>query len=393
MKKVAKYKGIYYYESAVRKWKKKPDRCFYFTYKLFGEKKREKVGWQSEGYTAETADQLRSEKIRSIRHGDLLLEERKQTFGNAWVHYEDWLSTGKAWPEDDILRYRKYLEKRFSDLTFEQISPLHLERLKSDLIKQGLAPATIKHVLVLFRQIWNKAVKWGITKLENPIRAVSLPRVQNRRERFLTEGEAQALLSELDLVSHQLFEMALLSLQTGMRAGEIFALTWSDVDVDTQTISVPLVRGGIKRSGRRVYMNRTVSRLFVEKQMGGPEDLIFPTQAGEQRSKVNRSFRSTVKRLGLNSGISDRRNLVTFHTLRHTFASWLAMKGIPLITIKELMGHSTLAMTERYSHLIPDLKRDAVSLIEFQATPWSSLVAGSSTDRDRSEHSGPSDQS
>ena len=67
-----------------------------------------------------------------------------------------------------------------------------------------------------------------------------------------------------------------------------------------------------------------------------------------------------VKALSLNDGITDPRDRVVFHTLRHTFASWLAIQGTPIYTIKELMGHKTLAMTERYSHLIPDAKRQAV---------------------------------
>jgi len=65
-----------------------------------------------------------------------------------------------------------------------------------------------------------------------------------------------------------------------------------------------------------------------------------------------------------NNGVTDPRQKVTFHTLRHTFASWLAMQGTPILTIKELLGHQSLAMTERYSHLSPDQKKDAVNGIE-----------------------------
>ena len=71
-----------------------------------------------------------------------------------------------------------------------------------------------------------------------------------------------------------------------------------------------------------------------------------------------------INKLDFNDGITDSRDKVVFHTLRHTFASWLAIQGTPIYTIKELMGHKTLAMTERYSHLIPDAKREYESFTE-----------------------------
>jgi len=80
--------------------------------------------------------------------------------------------------------------------------------------------------------------------------------------------------------------------------------------------------------------------------------------------KVPNSFFSVINRLGWNEGIEDRRQRATFHTLRHTYASWLAIQGTSILTIKELLGHKTLAMTERYSHLIPDVKQDAVKKME-----------------------------
>jgi integrase len=65
--------------------------------------------------------------------------------------------------------------------------------------------------------------------------------------------------------------------------------------------------------------------------------------------------------LGFNEGITDTRKKVNFHTLRHIFASRLAIQGTPILAIKELLGQSILAMTERYSHLIPDMKREAMA--------------------------------
>ena len=88
----------------------------------------------------------------------------------------------------------------------------------------------------------------------------------------------------------------------------------------------------------------------------------------ERKEKGQRSVEEggnrVVAALGFNNGVTDPRQKVVFHTLRHTFASWLVEQSVDLYSVKELMGHSTLAMTERYSHLSPDKLRRAVKTLE-----------------------------
>lgn len=81
------------------------------------------------------------------------------------------------------------------------------------------------------------------------------------------------------------------------------------------------------------------------------------------RTQISASFKRIVEEIGLNEGISDPRQKVVFHTLRHTFASWLVQKGTPLYTVAELMGHKSLTMTSRYAHLAPENMRNAVNKI------------------------------
>ena len=102
----------------------------------------------------------------------------------------------------------------------------------------------------------------------------------------------------------------------------------------------------------------------MEADGGVPGGWVFTSRDGEQLKEVSDTFERAVKRLGLNNGIEDRRQKVCFHTCRHTFASWLALEGTPILTIKELLRHSSLAMTERYAHLIPDHKKQAINVIE-----------------------------
>jgi integrase len=108
-------------------------------------------------------------------------------------------------------------------------------------------------------------------------------------------------------------------------------------------------------------------------------EFVFPADGGKLRAWVPDTFARVVDELGFNNTgeftedvdgnpipvkIQDRRQHVVFHSLRHTFASWLVMKGVPLYTVAQLMGHSTIVMTQRYSHLAPDSMRHAAMKLQ-----------------------------
>ena len=370
MIKVSKHTGVYYNESATKKHQGKPDRCFYVTYKDPSKKLVwHKVGWISEGYTPQMAAVVRGEKLREIRHGDYLPSRHKNrlTMKEAWKAYDKWLGTGKKHPEDDRSRYKAHIEPKFGDKPLSAITTHDLEALKASLLekeietpsgkKRKLSPATVKHVLVLIRQIYYKMIAWGLWKGENPIKGVKLPRLSNSRDRFLTYQEAGILLDKLKKVSQQLWEISLVGLHTGMRASEIFAFRWGDADFANMMINIPDSKSG---RPRHVPMTDEVKNMLAEKEQTNAGDFVFQARGGGIITDISKAFFRAVEDLGFNEGIDDRRHRVTFHTLRHTYASWLAIQGTPIIQIKELLGHQTLVMTERYAHLIPDQKKTAV---------------------------------
>jgi integrase len=146
-----------------------------------------------------------------------------------------------------------------------------------------------------------------------------------------------------------------------MRAGEIFNLTWDCIDFEKGQI---LIKDPKNKSNRYAFMTIKVREMLKRYYNGQLSGFIFLDRKGNKIKKVSRVFARVVEETGLNQGIEDKRQRVVFHTLRHTYASWLVEQGVDLYTVKELMGHKTLAMTERYSHLGENTLRQAVSRLD-----------------------------
>ncbi|MDD1775976.1 MAG: site-specific integrase, partial [Candidatus Methanomethylicus sp.] len=324
------------------------------------------VGWKSEGFSLEGAQAVRAERMKAIRQGQnvkiLSGPKKAPLFKELAEAYIQWARENKAGgARDDISRYHKHLAPRFNHLRIDEISALALEKMKGELRRQGLSLGSIEHCLKLFRQIINKAKLWGLYEGENPIKGVKIPNAQNGRIRFLSYDEARKLLEELEKVSLQVHDMALISLHTGMRAGEIFNMKVYDIDLKNCIIDIPDSKN---KQSRKAFMTEGVKAILRGRANGKPMDYVFKSSKGGRVMEVSDSFARVVERLGFNEGIQDRRYKITFHSLRHTFASWLALQGEALLTIKELLGHKSLEMTLRYAHLMPDQKRDAVARME-----------------------------
>lgn len=360
--RVPKYPGVYYREHPTRRRRGKLDRCFDISFKAEGRKVWEKIGWQSEGYTAAAAASVRGERIRATRHGQELPKRRKRvpTFKEAWEKYYAWAVADKTSAATDEFRYRG-IRAELEDKPLNEVTPFLLEKIKARMFKDGLSNQSVRSTLSLIRAVINKARLWGHYQGENPVSKVKLPSVNTAaRVRFLSQEEAHDLLEEVNKYSRQLYEVCMVSLQTGMRASEVFALRWGDLDMENEILHVH-GKGGVPRVA---YMTPDLKTIFQEKTFGDPEALVFPSQRGGKSKAVSGTYERAVEKLGFNQGVTDRRQRVVFHTLRHTFASWLAIKGVPILTIKELMGHKRIEMTMRYAHLSPDSKREAVKSLQ-----------------------------
>jgi integrase len=211
--------------------------------------------------------------------------------------------------------------------------------------KKGLAARTIHYCLAVTRQVFNYGKKHDYFFGDNPVCKVKMPTTDNRRMRFLTLEEAQMLLDEIQIHSALTYRITLISLDCGMRFGEIAGLTWQDLNFQDDTI---LIRNPKNGQTRFAFMTETVKAMFLEMVPGKAGDLVFQSTGKKERLKeISDTFKRAVKKIGLNDSIVDSRLKVVFHTCRHSFASWLVAEGTDLFTVRELLGHKSIAMTER----------------------------------------------
>ncbi len=154
--------------------------------------------------------------------------------------------------------------------------------------------------------------------------------------------------SLLDCCVEHLKPIVTVALHTGMRLSEILKLKWTQVDLKHGFILLDITKNGERRE---IPIDNTLTIMFNNMLKGFESKFVFAGKDGDPYKSVKRSFSTALKK----SGIHDFR----FHDLRHTFASHLVMAGVDLTSVKELLGHKSLAMTTRYAHLSPSHKRKA----------------------------------
>jgi integrase len=159
-----------------------------------------------------------------------------------------------------------------------------------------------------------------------------------------------------------------MSLYGGLRLSEVLGLIWSNVDTANKIIYVQDTKNG---TSRPIFITDPIQTVLNELQASSPAELLFPNKTGNPAQWLSKTFRSVVDELKLNEGISDPRERLCFHSLRHSYASWAVMAGVPLYVVGKALGHRTLTMTSRYSHLAPDSHRAA-----FEAVAQSSKMNG-----------------
>jgi integrase len=248
--------------------------------------------------------------------------------------YEQYSKKNKKSFRTDQGRLRK-LKPYFKYKKLNGITAYDIEKLKQDFLEK-VSPATVNRYLALLKHMFNLAIKWKKAKY-NPVKDVAFLKENNRRLRYLQEEDIPILIKNCN---PQLRPLVLTAVYTGIRQRKLFELRWVDIDFRNDLITIENSKSG---ETRQVPMSSKVRQTLLELQSKNDSDHVFLNRYGRPFKDIRTAFHTALKR----SSIEDFR----FHDLRHTFAAHLAMAGVPLLTIKELMGHKTIEMTMRYAHL------------------------------------------
>jgi integrase len=290
-------------------------------------------------------------------------------------YFREWLASKK--PElapDTYIRYASIVNSHLALLGSIKLSELrraHIETLKNRL-RQKLAPSTVRHIMAVLSAALNQAVAWELIDT-NPTTYVSRPKDRKPKMRALSETEATRLVEVARDTRRE--AMYLVALKLGLRAGEIRALRWSDIDMHRETMTIEfsvstqngLVWGPTKTGESRTirlspgligtlseHKRRQRIEKMAAKRWENPR-LVFPNQRGGvyRHQGMHVAFKCDLEAAGLPKEIR-------FHDLRHTAGTLMLRAGTPVHVVAKILGHSDPAMTlRRYSHALPDMQETA----------------------------------
>jgi integrase len=246
----------------------------------------------------------------------------------------------------------QHLYPAFTGQHLADLTPVWVRQYIRQRQREGAAASSInKETGLLSRAINYANQEWGYA-LVNPVPGLK-QREPEGRVRWLTKSQAAALMAAAGQCGPRaghLPDVITLALNTGMRKGELLGLEWARVDFVNGLIYLEAMH--TKANRRRAIPINGPARLALQtRQAVGAGPLVF---GGIQ--DVKRSFGHACQLAGITN--------FRFHDLRHTFASWLVQAGVPLPEVRDLLGHASIEMTERYAHLAPDRLRGAVAMLE-----------------------------
>jgi len=287
---------------------------------------------------------------------------QEQTFAQfAWKWFAEYSVANNKPSEQCSKKYilNASLIPFFGKMRIDRITTNDIEKYKTQAFKKGLAKKTINNHLTVFRTCVYTAYEW--LKLEGTPPKVTRLKCPPPKTDYLSPDECTLLLSCANGI---LREMMLVALRTGMRQGELRGLQWTSVDWQNRSLTVRhslcnyTKQLGSPKGNRERYIPimdaEVYATLLKRKRASG---YVFLNKEGRPfgSEHLGRQLADVCEKAGLRK--------IGWHTLRHTFASHLAMRGAPLSAVQMLLGHTTIATTMRYAHLSQSTLRTAIGLL------------------------------
>lgn len=332
----------------------------------FGKRRREKAGSKS------VAIKLYGKRKQQVLEGKKLPELFRKPSVNVGQLLDDALGHSKRNKKSyktDVPRIAR-LKEWFGSHPAEELAPKEIEKRLADVADdEEWAASTFNH----YRSLMSLSYRLGIQNRKvssNPARSVMHRREDNNRVRFLTEEEEKKLRKVIEAKWASHMPELDLAINTGIRKGSQYGLTWDMVDWKSRELHIPNTE---TKNGEPLHAplnDAAIAALKVVFEAGNGKGRVFKSKkTGGPLENGRHWFDDAV--------VDAKVKNFHWHDLRHTFASRLRMKGAPLEDIADLLGHKSLTMTRRYAHLGPNKLHAVVSLLKPTATTTATSETGS----------------
>jgi integrase len=291
---------------------------------------------------------IQKERFQNVCPGSIPQTVSFEDF--AELFYQSHIVANLKRPSTERLRLMVLVEF-FKGQELKSITPMMLERFRYERLKAGNAKTTVNRYLALMKKLYNVAINEGAAT-DNPARKIKFySEAESQKEHILARDEEERLL---EAAPAHLRPILIIALNTGMRWGEIVSLTWKNVDFQAGLIHVVKSKSG---KPRVVNINSTLLDMLtaLRAQSNGSPYVLPSKVTGEPYASLYRCFIKACKAVGITG--------LRFHDLRHTFATRLIQGGADIETVRSLLGHHSIVMTQRYTHSSHEMKQRAVEIL------------------------------
>ncbi|MDR1081349.1 MAG: site-specific integrase [Deltaproteobacteria bacterium] len=343
-----------------RRFQGRPDEAYEFCWNENGVKRWRLAGRKSGGCCPRAAAEARAAVLAERERGEAPGDDL--TVADAAEIYLKAARSRGGRPASVVSTFRRRILPAFGHRRIRDIRAGELQEMHDSLAAR-LSGNYVRNIMKNMAAAISHCIRTGAYGGRNPVSRAAgftITAKESKCERHLTREEAPRLLAELEKSSPLWHDMALVSLHTGARLTEIMKMTAADLSPDGRTAAI------CGKTGRREHLLLTPEAAEVLRRRadgGGPGELLFGRHCCPPFSRA-------VERLGLNRGLGrDRRHRVWFHTLRHTFASWMVEDDVDIYTVQKLLRHRSIAMTQRYAHLGEDRCRAGLEAVRRALAP------------------------
>jgi len=343
------------------------DKVFYFNYRDINDNNKlkwVKVGKYSDGMREINASNLRAEQLSLMKHGEditAIANKKKvniRTYDDlAQIYFED-----KKIQQDRINKYEMYIKPIIGKKEITNITKDMIKKLLDNIQATGKANQTVNGIRELLGAIINHNIKEHSLQLINPCIGIQRLKVDNNRERYLTLDEIKQFKERIK--GNFLVNLFVdLSLQTGGRFETILHIQKKDINLTSGTVTLKNLKTSSTYTG---YLQNEFLE-SIKEYLGKlkANDFVVSYENEHHQKLTQKQIQMRVKPILdklFNTGLDlkDSKNRLVIHSMRHTFASHLAINGVPIFTIQKLLDHKKIEQTLRYAKLSPENGKNAV---------------------------------